>query len=106
MWLHRPSRLSLRSFNRRTGPTLLAPALDVLPATDPVESLPNFGKHLVDAKMNTKILIVHLPKYFLDSGGRDHYLHSDMPSIRTFQARLSKIRKIRIPVTVKLTINY
>ena len=81
--LHRPFRPILRSFNHRTGPTLLAPALDVLPATDEVESLPNFEKRLVDSKMSTRTPIVHLSKYSLDSGDLNHQL-PDMLSTRTF----------------------
>ena len=90
LWLHRSSRLNLRSFNRRTGPTLLAPALDVFPAKDPVESLPNFGKRLVCSIMSTRTSIVHFLKYFLGSNGRNHQLHSDMPSIRTLPGSLNQ----------------
>ena len=76
--LHRPSRSSPRSLDRRTGRTSLAPALNIFSTMDPVKSLPNFSKRFVDSKMSTRTIIVHFSKYFLGSNRRNNQLHGDM----------------------------
>ena len=59
---------SPRSLDRSTG-------FDIFSATDPVKSLSNFRKGLVDSKVSTRTPIVYLSKYFPDSSGRNHQLH-------------------------------
>ena len=56
--LHRPFRSSRRSLDRGAGRRLLAPVFDIFSITDPVESLPDFRKYLVDSEMSTRTLCI------------------------------------------------